>query len=249
VIAGNANENNAVDKFKSLEENWNKHEVNFPEVPTPAPLKASVCYFIDFPGARQSEIRIGSLGPAFTDPDFFKAIIMNYKLGGSFNGIVNMILREEKGYTYGARTNFSGTEYPGYFVASAGVQSNATLESVQIFRDEMNKYRNGISAEDLDFTKNALIKSNALRFETLAALRGMLTQIAKYNLPFDYVIDQEKQVYEMTLDEHKQLAQKFIQPDRMIYLIAGDKATQMDKLKELGFGDPILLDKEGNVVK
>lgn len=249
VIAGNVNENNAVDKFKSLEENWNKHEVNFPEVPTPAPLKASVCYFIDFPGARQSEIRIGSLGPAFTDPDFFKAIIMNYKLGGSFNGIVNMILREEKGYTYGARTNFSGTEYPGYFVASAGVQSNATLESVQIFRDEMNKYRNGISAEDLDFTKNALIKSNALRFETLAALRGMLTQIAKYNLPFDYVIDQEKQVYEMTLDEHKQLAQKFIQPDRMIYLIAGDKATQMDKLKELGFGDPILLDKEGNVVK
>lgn len=249
VIAGNVNENNAVDKFKSLEENWNKHEVNFPEVPTPAPLKASVCFFIDFPGARQSEIRIGSLGPAFTDPDFFKAIIMNYKLGGSFNGIVNMILREEKGYTYGARTNFSGTEYPGYFVASAGVQSNATLESVQIFRDEMNKYRNGISAEDLDFTKNALIKSNALRFETLAALRGMLTQIAKYNLPFDYVIDQEKQVYEMTLDEHKQLAQKFIQPDRMIYLIAGDKATQMDKLKELGFGDPILLDKEGNVVK
>lgn len=249
VIAGNITENNAVDKFRLLEKNWDKHEVNFPKLPTPEPLNNSVCYFIDFPGARQSEIRIGSLGPAFTDPDFFKATVMNYKLGGSFNGVVNMILREEKGYTYGARTNFLGTEYPGYFVASAGVQSNATLESAQIFRDEMNKYRNGISAEDLDFTKNALIKSNALRFETLGALRGMLTQIAKYNLPFDYVIDQEKQIYDMTLDEHKQLAQKFIQPDKMIYLIAGDKATQMDKLKELGFGDPILLDKDGNVIR
>lgn len=249
VIAGNITENNAVDKFRLLEKNWDKHEVNFPKLPTPEPLNNSVCYFIDFPGARQSEIRIGSLGPAFTDPDFFKATVMNYKLGGSFNGVVNMILREEKGYTYGARTNFLGTEYPGYFVASAGVQSNATLESAQIFRDEMNKYRTGISAEDLDFTKNALIKSNALRFETLGALRGMLTQIAKYNLPFDYVIDQEKQIYDMTLDEHKQLAQKFIQPDKMIYLIAGDKATQMDKLKELGFGDPILLDKDGNVIR
>lgn len=249
VIAGNVSEDQAVNTFKSLEDKWKEHDVNFPDVPTPKPLTSSVCYFIDFPGARQSEIRIGSLGPSFTDPAFFKATVMNYKLGGSFNGIVNMILREEKGYTYGARTNFTGTEFPGYFVASAGVQSNATLESAQIFKDEMNKYRNGISSEDLDFTKNALIKSNALRFETIAALGGMLTQIAKYNLPFDYVIDQEKQIYEMNLDEHKSLAQKFIQPDKMIYLIAGDKATQMDKLKELGFGDPILLDKDGNVVK
>ncbi len=173
---------------------------------------------------------------------------MNYKLGGSFNGIVNLILREEKGYTYGARTGFIGTEFPGYFVASAGVQSDATLESAQIFRDEMIKYRNGIAPEDLQFTKDALIKSNALRFETIGALRGMLSQIAWYNLPFDYVKDQEKQIYEMTLDGHKMLAQKYINPDKMIYLIAGDRATQFDRIKELGFGDPILLDKDGNVI-
>ena len=93
-----------------------------------------------------------------------------------------------------------------------------------------------------------LIKSNALRFETIGALRGMLSQIAWYNLPYDYVKDQEKQISDMTLDEHKILAQKYINPDKMIYLIVGDKATQMDKLKDLGFGDPILLDKDGNKV-
>jgi len=155
-------------------------------------------------------------------------------------------LREEKGYTYGARTNFTGSEFPGYFVASAGVQSNATLESAEIFRDEMIKYRNGITLEDLQFTKDALIKSNALRFETIGALRGMLSQIAWYNLPYDFVNDQEEQIFNMTIDEHKNLAQKYINPDKMIYLIVGDKATQMDKLKSLGFGDPILLDKDGN---
>jgi zinc protease len=127
----------------------------------------------------------------------------------------------------------------------AGVQSDATLESAQIFRDEMIKYRNGISTEDLQFTKDALIKSNALRYETIGALRGMLSQIAWYNLPFDYVKDQERQISDMTLEQHKTLAQKYIHPDKMIYLIAGDKATQMEKLKELGFGDPILLDKDG----
>ena len=248
TIAGNVSEDDAMDVFMDLENKWKKTESTIPAPKTFNTVTSSSCYFIDFPGARQSEIMIGAPSLAFTHPDFFKTTVMNYKLGGSFNGIVNLILREEKGYTYGARTNFTGTEFPGYFAASAGVQSNATLESSEIFRDEMMKYRNGITPEDLQFTKDALIKSNALRFETIGALRGMLSQIAWYNLPYDYVKDQEKQIADMTIDEHKNLAQKYINPDKMIYLIVGDKATQMDNLKNLGFGDPILLDKDGNKV-
>ena len=246
TIAGSVSEDDAMDVFKGLESNWKKIDVIIPTPKTFKTVSTSACYFVDFPGAKQSEIRIGANGLAFTDPDFFKTTVMNYKLGGSFNGIVNLILREEKGYTYGARTGFTGSAFPGYFVASAGVQSSATLESAEIFRDEMTKYRNDIAPEDLQFTKDALIKSNALRFETIGALRGMLSQIAWYNLPYDYVKDQEKQISDMTIDEHINLAQKYINPDKMIYLIVGDKATQMDKLKTLGFGDPILLDKDGN---
>jgi len=100
----------------------------------------------------------------------------------------------------------------------------------------------------MKFTKDALIKSNALRFETIGALRGMLGQIAKFNLPYDYIKNEEKQISDMTIDEHKMLAQKYLHPDKMIYLIVGDKTTQMEKLKELGLGDPILLDKDGNRV-
>ncbi len=247
TIAGNIKEDNAINVFEILETKWKENDISIPLPTKSNSLSSSKVYFVDFPGAKQSEIRIGSTGLAFTDPDYFKATVMNYKLGGSFNGIVNLILREEKGYTYGARTSFTGSEFPGYFVASAGVQSDATLESAQIFRDEMIKYRNGISNEDLQFTKDALIKSNALRYETIGSLRGMLSQIAWYNLPFDYVKDQEKQISDMTIEQHKMLAQKYIHPDKMIYLIAGDKATQMDKLKELGFSDPILLDKDGNI--
>jgi zinc protease len=246
TIAGNVSEDDAIDVFKTLETKWNKIDVNIPQPKTANTLRTSSVYFVDFPGAKQSEIRIGNPGLAYTHPDYFKATVMNYKLGGSFNGIVNLILREEKGYTYGARTGFTGSEFPGYFIASAGVQSNATLESAQIFRDEMVKYRNGVSAEDLQFTKAALIKSNALRFETIGALRGMLGQIVKYDLPYDYIKDQENQIADMTLDEFKNLAQKYIHPEKMIYLVVGDKATQMESLKQLGFGDPILLDKDGN---
>jgi zinc protease len=171
---------------------------------------------------------------------------MNYKLGGSFSGNVNLILREEKGYTYGARTSFNGSLYPGYFVATSSVSSSATLESVQIFIDEMKKYHGGIPDSDLEFTKNSLVRSNARAFETLSALRGMLNNIATYNLSFDYVKQREDIVRNFTQDELKALAQKYIQPERMTYLIIGDARTQLEALKQLGLGTPILLDRDGN---
>ena len=248
-IAGNIDKGAAMDALKSLEEKWEKKGLNLPEIITPEKPAKPAIYFVDFPGAKQSAIRIGSLGLRFTDPDYYKAVVMNYKLGGSFNSRVNMILREEKGYTYGARTGFSGSIFPGTFVASSSVRSNTTLESTKIFMDEINKYREGIPEEDLEFTKNALIKSNTRQFETLGALRGMLDDIAMYNLPFDYVKERENEVRNMTLEEHKLLAQKYMVPSVMTCVIAGDAATQLKQLKDLGMGEPIIVDRNGNIVK
>jgi zinc protease len=249
TIAGDVSEKAATDVFKSLEQKWERKNVEFPSIKVPEISTRAKIYFVDFPNAKQSAIRIGSLGLSYTDPDFYKATVMNYKLGGSFNGRVNMILREEKGFTYGARTGFNGSFYPGTFVASSSVRSNTTFESTNIFFNEMNAYREGIPEEDLDFTKNALIKSNARSFETLGALRGMLDNIAKYDLSFDYVKDREDEVRNMTLEEHRMLAQKYINTDIMTCVIAGDAKTQLKKLKDLNMGEPTLLDKEGNIVE
>jgi zinc protease len=249
TIAGDVSEKTATNVFKSLEQKWGRKNVEFPSINVPEKKTSAKMYFVDFQNAKQSAIRIGSLGLSYTDPDFYKANVMNYKLGGSFNGRVNMILREEKGYTYGARTGFNGSFYPGTFTASSSVRSNTTFESTKIFFDELNAYREGIPEEDLDFTKNALIKSNARRFETLGALRGMLDNIAKYNLPFDYVKEREAEVRNMTLEEHRILAQKYINPGIMTCVVAGDAATQLKKLKDLNIGEPVLLDKDGNIVE
>lgn len=248
AVAGNITQEQAIKLFAPLEQKWVAKEVKFTEYPTPPPVEKAHLYFVDVPGAKQSQIRVGYLALPYTHPDYYAATVMNYKLGGSFNGILNLILREQKGYTYGARSTFVGTQYPGPFVASAGVRSNATLESAQIFKDEIAKYREGLADEDLAFTKSALSQSNALRFETLGALRGMLDQIAAYNLPFDYIKQQEKIILDMTKDRHQALAQQYLDPDKMIYLVVGDAATQLEGLKQLGLGDPILLDKDGNSV-
>ncbi|MCG8606553.1 insulinase family protein, partial [bacterium] len=241
-IVGDVMQEKAIDTFSSLESKWNASEVPFPEYATPVARANAQLYFVDVPKAKQSEIRVGHLTLEYSDPDYYPTVVMNHKLGGSFNSNLNMILREEKGYTYGARSRFSGSLHPGPFVASSAVKSNTTFESMKIFRDEIGKYREGISEEDLTFTKNALIKSNARRFETLGALMGMLNRIATYDLPTDYIKQREAIVQDVTLDEHQKLAQKYIRPDRMIYLVVGDAETQLRPLRRLGLGEPILLD-------
>ena len=174
---------------------------------------------------------------------------MNYKLGGSFSGNVNLILREEKGYTYGARTGFSGSKLPGTFTASSSVRTNTTGESVQIFKDEISKYKEGISPEDLEFTKNALIKSNARRFETQGSLLGMLQEINEYSLPANYIENEEAIVKNMTLQQHKALANKYLDASKMAYLVVGDAATQYAQFKNMGFDEVKLLNKNGEEVK
>lgn len=246
MVLGDVTEEKAVALFNGLKD-WKAKEVKISEVKIANATKPGI-YFVDVPKAKQSQVFVGHLGLSYADPDYYKTVIMNYKLGGDFSSILNMILREEKSFTYGARSGISGTAYPGTFLASTAVQANATYETVQIMRDEIGKYREGISQDDWELVKSTLLKSNAGRFETLQQLGGMLSPVVLYNLPFDYIKQRETIVRNMTTKEQKKLSQKYIRPDKLIYLIVGDKETQFDKLKELGLGDPILLDKEGKKV-
>lgn len=240
-VVGKIQKDRVLKGMESFSANWKPFDVILPEIPVPELPKKSAIYFVDVPGAKQSVISIGNYAVPRTSDDFYPATVMNYKLGGSFNGIVNMILREEKGFTYGARSGFMGGKNYGTFQASSSVRSSATEESVQIFKDEIEKYRQGIADEDLEFTKNALVKSNARGFETLGALHGMLTSISAYDLPFDYVKKEEAIVKSMTLDSHKELAQKLLQHDNMYYVVVGDAATQLKSLENIGLGKPILV--------
>ncbi len=248
-IVGKVKQDQVLKTLASLSANWPAKEVTMPEYTLPEPTNKASLYFVDIPQAKQSVITIGYLALARTDPDFYPATVMNYKLGGSFSGTVNMILREEKGYTYGARTYFSGSTIPGPFTATASVRTNTTFESTKIFKEEMEKYREGISAEDLDFTKNAMIKSNARRFETLYSLIGMLQSRSAYGYPADYIKQEEEVIKNMTLEQHKALAQKYITPDKMTYLIVGDAATQFEQFNDAGFDAVKLIDQDAREVE
>lgn len=246
MVLGDISKEDASKLFDDLKD-WKAKEVKLPEITITEPAKPGV-YFIDVPRAKQSVFNVGHIGPAASGPEFYKVTVMNHKLGGDFSAILNMILRETKSFTYGARSGFTGNSHPGTFKATVDVQTNATFETAQILRDEIANYRQGISADDLNLVKSTLLKSNAGRFETLQQLGGMLSPIVMYGLPFDYIKQRESFVQKLTLDQQKSLAQKYLQPDKLVFVIVGDKATQFDKLKELGLGDPILVDKEAKPV-
>ncbi|MGY3794243.1 M16 family metallopeptidase [uncultured Aquimarina sp.] len=248
-IVGDLGQGKALEALKNLESKWASKEVTIPEYEIVNNRDKASLYFVDIPNAKQSVINIGNLSMARTDEDYFPATVMNYKLGGSFSGNVNLILREEKGYTYGARSGFRGSKIPGTFTASSSVRTNTTFESVKIFKDEIEKYKKGISEEDLAFTKNALIKSNARRFETQGALLGMLQEMGRYDLAPDYIAKEEAIIEGMTLEQHKALANKYLDESKMAYLVIGDAATQFEQFKNAGFDEVIMLDKEAKEVK
>ncbi len=248
-IVGKIDQTRALKGLKSLEKAWAAKEVTIPDYPVANNRDKASLYFVDIPNAKQSVINIGYIALPRTDKDFYPAEVMNYKLGGSFSGNVNLILREEKGYTYGARTGFSGSKIPGTFTASSSVRTNTTGESVSIFKEEIEKYKQGISEADLEFTKNALIKSNARRFETQFSLLGMLQEMSSYGLASNFIEDEEATVRNMTLEQHKALANKYLDESKMAYLVVGDATTQFPQFKEMKFDEVLLVDKEGEEVK
>ena len=170
---------------------------------------------------------------------------MNYRLGGGgFASRLTQELREGKGYTYGIRSRFADQSYIGPFMISSGVRSNITYEAAELVRNILKDYPVSFSQDDLDITRSYMIKSNARRFETLGAKLNMLREISDYGYEYDYIKDREQKVEEMTVMEIQDLAKQYINPERMFYLIVGDAATQMDKLEELGYGKPVLLNKD-----
>jgi zinc protease len=241
LIVGDIDQVRTETALAGISTRWQQKEVTIPVVNIPESPAKSQIFFVDVPGAKQSVIYIGCPSIPRTNPDYYPAYVTNYKLGGSFNGLFNLILREEKGFTYGARSSFMGARNYGTFTASSMVRTNSTLESVTIFKTEMEKYRESQPQEYIDFTKSALLKGNARSYETLGSLLSMLNTISAYNLPTDYIKKEEAFVRDLTVEKELELAKKYIDPSRMYYVVVGDAKTQLKELEKVGIGKPILV--------
>jgi zinc protease len=241
IVVGDIDQARVEKALAGLSGKWAPKEVVMPALSFPPTAEKSAVYFVDVPDAKQSVINIGNLSIPRTHLDYYKAQVANHMLGGGASARLFMVLREEKGFTYGAYSSFMGQKSYGAFQAYASVRSDATLESVELFRDIMAEYRAGVTQEIVDFTKGSLLKANALRFETIDAKLGMLNTMTFFGLPADYIRQEEDYLRGLTVEQMNETVQKYIDPMRMYYVVAGDARTQMQGLKNVGFGDPVLV--------
>tara|TARA_R110001592_G_scaffold307299_2_gene580544 strand:- start:40089 stop:42971 length:2883 start_codon:yes stop_codon:yes gene_type:complete len=248
VVVGNLDQDAMLTKLSFLND-WKGEAYAWKELPEVESAKPATIYFVDKVGAAQSVVAIGYKSDMVNDPvgDFYRAQIMNFQLGGNFNSRININLREDKGYTYGARCYFSATTEPGEFMAYAGVKKEATAASIKEFMSEMSNYaENGITDEELAFTKSSMTLKEARQYETPRQKAGFLRRILDYNLDNDYVKKQSEILKNTTKEDILAQAKKHLDADKMIITVVGDKATVWEDLKALGY--PVVEMKSDKIV-
>jgi len=247
-VAGNVTQQQVSDSLKALEKNLKQGKVQLAK-PTPLPnIEKAQLYFVDVPDAKQSFLRIGNPAMIANADDYYPSVAVNHNLGGSFSGQLFQILRLQKGYTYGAYSGISRENSGGLFTARSSVRSNVTLESLQTFREILSNYGENFDQKALDSSKSVLAKGDARAFETTGSLMGVLQNISSYSLANNYVQQQQEVLSKLTLEQAQATIAKYINPDKMVYLVVGDAKTQLPRMKELKLGDPILLDRNGDVI-
>jgi len=194
-------------------------------------------YVVDKPAAAQSQIIIGERSlPYDATGDFYRAGLMNFVLGGAFNSRINLNLREDKGYSYGAASGFTGEKDYGFFAAYAGVRTDATADSIVQFENEIRGYaEGGITEEELSFTRRALGQRDARRYETPFQKLGFLSRILDYDLDESFVDRQDEILAAIGQAEISQIAAERLDVDNMAIVVVGDEQVIRPDLEELGY--------------
>ena len=248
-VVGAANADRIADAFDGLSKRWTGDAVVLPNYELPPPADGQAIYFIDMPGAKQSVINVGKRVVPVTDPEWVRLNYATQRLGGGSSARLMQLLRIEKGYTYGAGTHVGEhVKDASPWLAYTSVRANVTLESMELMRQQIVDYAPTFTDEDASVTKNQVIKRNARAYETLTAKLRLLDRIALRDLPYDIVEQETAVLQSMSTEDFQDVITSHIDESEMIWVIVGDGATQLERLKEFGYGDPIELDKQGRLL-
>lgn len=216
--------------------------ITAPLPPTPAQTKAGTVYFVDIPDAKQSVLYIGRLAVEATHPDAKRLDYVNEKLGGGISGDLAQMLRIEKGYTYGAYSYVGTGRMPQPFRIVTSVRANATGASLEVIRDMLAAYPDTLTPDAIDVVQQKLIKENTRAFESLGAKLGTLRQISKYGKPLDFVEQEQADLLAMTPEEFQAMSKKYLSAEDMVWVVVGDKTTQLDAVQAFAGGNVVVLD-------
>ncbi|TDF35094.1 insulinase family protein [Alteromonadaceae bacterium M269] len=245
IVVSDLSEAQVTKSLKKLN-TWTGKGKSFNRTFNPVIFDPETVYIVNKDEAAQSVIRIGkpSLTRDFTG-EFYKAGLMNFNLGGAFNSRINLNLREDKGYTYGAGGGFNASKHNGQYRAGASVRADATDKSFIEFDKEIRAYREkGMTQDELEFMRKAVGQRDARSYETPNQKLRFLGDILEYDLPADFTEKQASIIQNTSLEELNALAEKHLDINTMAKLVVGDANTLKPQFEELGYKVEVIdLDK------
>jgi predicted Zn-dependent peptidase len=243
IAAGDATHDDLADLVAAAFGGWSSATGHARPVVDPSTLPAPSASpdrvaLVHRPDAAQSELRIGHVAAARSTPDYHALLVLNMILGGQFVSRINMNLREDKGYTYGARTSFDFRRGPGPFTLHASVQSDATADSVLEALAEIAAIRGARppSPQELETGRAALTRGYPRNFETAEQISRAAAQLALYGLADDYFSTFVPKVLSVGVDDVTRVAKTHIDPSRLVTVIVGDKEKVGPTLSRLNLG-------------
>lgn len=238
-------------QLKSLAEakfgNWKAGAVAPSVTAAPATTKARLI-LVDKPGAPQTAMRLSTIAVARATPDYAPLQVMNAALGGLFTSRLSNNLREEKGYTYGVRSQFQYRSQPGPFSIAAGVRTDVTGPAVsETFKEIRAMIARPLTARELSNARNSQVLSLPGQFETNASISASMANTYIYGLGLDYYSTLPQRFAGVTDKQVQQVAKKYLQPEKLIVIGVGDQAKIAPQLSKLKLAPVELRDAEGNV--
>lgn len=236
AAVGPFGEKDLLAKLQFVKSMKNKN-VTVPAPPKPKAMDKTTIFLVDKPYAAQSLVRAAFPSSEYSyNGDYFKNTVMNYSLGGAFNSRINLNLREDKGYTYGARAFFSANQYYGMYSFNSNIKKEATDSAIAELMKEIVEFKNnGIREDEMQFTKSSILLSKALDYETPFQKLGFLSSIIEHDLPENYTQVQEDIIKGMTIGDFNELAKKNLQPENMAIVVVGHGYKIREGLKKLGY--------------
>ena len=250
IIVGDTTLADITPRLEKFFRAWPKGEVPKKDISqVKAPAKSTL-YLMDRPGSIQSMIFTGELAPPKANPDEITIEAMNNVLGGSFTARINMNLREDKHWSYGAHSVLVGARGQRPYIVIAPVQTDKTKESMT----EIDKELRGIlgdkpiTPQELTVAQKSMTLTLPGEWETTSAVSRAIAQLVRYRLPENYYETYPKKVTALQLADVKQIAQRLVHPDKLLWVVVGDLAKIEKEVRSLGFGDIHRIDTDGKVI-
>ncbi|MEX0942537.1 MAG: pitrilysin family protein [Pseudomonadales bacterium] len=251
IVVGDTTMDDILPRIEKHFGNWQAGDIPTKDISSVDRKEDIELYLVDRPGSEQSVLLAGVITVPKANPDEVAIEAMNDVLGGMSTSRINMNLREDKGWSYGAYTGLINARGQRIHYMITSVQTDKTKEAIAEVMSEMRAFVSSDPVTAAELEKS--IKNNSLslagRWETAGSVLGSLSQLVQYRLPDDYFKQYPGKVAALTTDQVSRVANRIIQPESLVWVVVGDRAVIEPGLAELGYGPVKLIDPDGNLLE